>query len=80
MWEYFPGPEQVGEDQKQFCPWERLCRWMDKAKKQSGIHDVWTSEAVLGSSRQSFAWSSAMVSGSNCEYGRSRAQQKSREK
>jgi len=79
MWTDFLRPEQVGQDQKQLYTWEWLCQWVDLSKEQSGIHDVWTSQAVLGSSWQSLAWSLAMVQGSICEHGRNRAQQNSRE-
>jgi len=79
MWIDFLRPEQIGEDQKQLYTWEGLCQWVDLSKEQSGIYDVWTSQAVLGSSWQSLAWSSAMVQGSNCEHGRNKAQHNSRE-
>ena len=79
MWTDFLRPEQIGENKKQLDTWKRLCQWVDLSKEQSGIHDVWTSQIVLGSSWQSLARSSAMIQGSNCEHGRNRAQQNSRE-
>jgi len=74
MWTYFLRLEQIGEDHKQLHTWEGLCQWVDLSKEQSGIHDVWTSQVVLGSSWQNLTWSSAMNQGSNCEHGRNRVQ------
>jgi len=48
MWTYFLRLEEIGEDQKQLYTWEGLCQWVDLSKEESGIHYVWTSQAVLG--------------------------------